>query len=76
MPSIFLLPLIWTVIVEMAVGYILGYRSKNRLMAIFFMNCITNPILNGILYFERFHPFPIRYLWLVLILELCVFIGE
>jgi hypothetical protein len=45
-----ILALFLTLIIEIAVALLLGYRTRLELKTIFWVNVITNPILNYILY--------------------------
>ena len=43
--SVFLEPLVLTLLFELTGAYILGIRKLHRLFLVFLVNCITNPLL-------------------------------
>ncbi len=46
----YIIPLILTLIVELFVVYLLGFRDKKLFLLIFTVNILTNPLLNFIVY--------------------------
>jgi hypothetical protein len=74
----FLIPLVLTLVLELFMAYLFGYRKKKEILAITFINLITNPLMNFIIlvlaiYFELFYNFSIFY---PLVLEFLVIIVE
>ena len=72
----FLLPLVLTIVTEVIVAYVFGFRKKTEIITIIFINLLTNPILNYLLlvngYFSFFEINPT----LILFLELAVVLAE
>lgn len=46
----YLIPLIFTLFVELFVVFLLGFRDKKLFLLIFAVNILTNPLLNFIVY--------------------------
>jgi hypothetical protein len=56
-PNNILTALLYTEIIEVVVGFLLGFRDKKSILAIVFINLITNPILNYILWLNNYYSF-------------------
>lgn len=65
-----------TVILELIVALIFGYRKIIELLAIFFINLITNPAVNLILMFYLYVTYFEMNLLVLLSLELLVVYAE
>ncbi len=66
----YLVPLILTIIIELAVIFLLGFRIKKLFLLIILVNILTNPLLNFLINIYSFDFYQI------LILELAVVIIE
>lgn len=65
-----------TIIFELLIGFILGYRDRLSLLSIICINFITNPLINYLLYLnDNFHFITSRYAFIG-ILEFLVVIVE
>ena len=73
--SNYVVALVLSILIEVSVAYLMGYRESKYLVTIAMINCITNPILNYfilILAFVKFYP---NYLFIGL-LEAIVILAE
>ena len=67
--------LVFTIILECLLAWILGVRSKSDYLGILSINCVTNLLLQFIMWFVVF--FFSKYIYLFLFfLELLVIFGE
>lgn len=73
--EVYLAPLILTIIIELAVVYLLGFREKPILLAVVLVNIVTNPTLNYIISntINLYMDFGISY---ILFLEVIVVLAE
>ena len=66
----YIFPLVFTLLVELTVTYLLGFRNKKLFMLILTVNILTNPFLNFIVYSYTFTFFEI------ILMELLVVVVE
>ena len=72
----YFIALFLTLVIELSVAYILGFRSKNNLFVIILINLITHPSLCYFLWLNSSIPIiPINYISIV-VLEILVAIVE
>lgn len=50
-----LVAFLFTVITEILVAILFGFRNKNSILTVFFINLITNPILNYFLWINNYY---------------------
>jgi hypothetical protein len=72
----FVLALLLTEIVEVAVALFLGYRRPKEIIAVILVNVVTNPSLNYLLFLNDYYGFIRRGLVLILLLEAAVVLIE
>ncbi len=71
LPALFL-----TIAIELAVAFVFGFRKKTEMLAVIFVNLITNPVLNYFVIFgEHFSLFKINFT-VTLLLEILVVLVE
>ena len=75
MPS-FLFALSFTILVEVLVGVILGYRDKQSLLSIALVSLFTNPVLNLIFLINDHYNFLTVDVVTILLMELAVVLVE
>ncbi len=73
--SNYVIALILSIVIEISVTYLMGYKEKKYLLTIAMINCITNPILNYFLLVLTYARFNIN-LPLVGLLEMVVILAE
>lgn len=66
----YIIPLVFTIIIEMLALYLLGFRNRNLYLGLLLVNILTNPLLNFIVM-----EFSINYIG-VIICEIIVVIIE
>jgi O-antigen/teichoic acid export membrane protein len=71
-----ILALALTVVIEIIVAILLGYRKKWELLTIVLINVITNPILNYILIVNSYFNWLSINIFIVISLEVIVVIVE
>ncbi|PIR78571.1 MAG: hypothetical protein COU28_00885 [Candidatus Magasanikbacteria bacterium CG10_big_fil_rev_8_21_14_0_10_36_16] len=74
--SSYLLALFLTMVIELGVALFLGFRKKIEIIAIIFVNLLTNPILNYLLLVNNHFSFFKTNLLIILLLELLVVLAE
>src|SRR3989338_4957376 len=74
--SSYLLTLLLTVAIEILVVSVFGYRNKFILLSIIFVNLITNPLLNYILWLNTSLGFFTTIITNLILLEILVVIAE
>ena len=72
----YILALALTIIIEMGVAFILGYRDRKSLAVVALVNVITNPILNYLLLVIAVYRFMEINTALILCLEAVVALAE
>jgi len=72
----FLPPLLLTILVELTIGNILGYRKKAEMGAIILVNLITNPAINGLVFLNNHYSLIAFTLPILLGLEVLVVVAE
>jgi hypothetical protein len=50
-------PLLLTILIELSVGILLGYRKKVEMAAIVLVNMVTNPLLNYLVFLNNHFSF-------------------
>jgi hypothetical protein len=73
--SNYVVALVLSIIIEVSIAYVMGYRQKKYLLTIMMINFITNPILNYFLLVLSFMKFNINLL-LLGFLEIGVILVE
>jgi hypothetical protein len=73
---IYITALILTLIVELAVAVLFGYKSKRELTGIAAVSLVTNPILNFIFLSNNYFAFLIVNVWSILIMESAIVLIE
>ena len=72
----YFLALILTLVIELSIAYVLGFKTKKDIIAIIFANLITHPLLCYFLWMNSFiFIIPINY-FLIIILEISVVLLE
>jgi hypothetical protein len=71
----YLLALLLTIVIEVGVAYLLGFRTSQYMLAVTMVNVITNPILNYLLLVFGWLGLDVP-LGVVEILEILVVIAE
>lgn len=74
--SSYLLALFLTIVIELAVALFFGFRKKIEIIAIVFINLLTNPILNYLLLVNSYFSFFQTSMSLFLFLEILVILVE
>lgn len=74
--SSYLLALFLTIVIELAVAFFFGFRKKIEIIAIVFVNLLTNPILNYLLLVNNHFSFFKSSLLIILFLEAIVVLIE
>jgi len=74
--SSYLVTLLLTLIIEILVAFVFGYRNKFVLLSIIFVNLITNPLLNCILWLNTSLGFFTTITTNLILLEILVVIAE
>jgi len=74
--SSYLLALFLTIIIELIVAFFFGFRKKIDIIAIIFINLLTNPILNYLLLVNDYFSFFKSSLLIILFLEAIVVLLE
>lgn len=74
--SSFLSALFLTIVIELAVVFFFGFRKKKEIIAIIFINLLTNPILNYLLLVNNHFSFFKPDLSIILFLEVIVVLTE
>lgn len=72
----YFLALILTLVIELSIAYVLGFRTKKDIIAIIFANLITHPLLCYFLWMNSiFFITPVNY-FSIIILEILVVLLE
>jgi hypothetical protein len=71
-----IIPLLFTILVEVIVAIIFGYRSKLEIATVILINLITNPILNYFLLVDGQIRLISINLQLILFLEVVIVLSE
>ncbi len=74
--SSYLLALFLTMVIELAIALFFGFRKKIEIIAIVFVNLLTNPILNYLLLVNDHFSFFKSNLLIILLLEAVVVLIE
>jgi len=74
--SNYLLTLLLTLVIEVLVALVFGYRNKFALLSIIFVNLITNPLLNYILWLNTSSAFFTTIITNLILLEILVVLAE
>ena len=69
-------PLLLTILIEVSVGIILGYRIKVEMAAIALVNLVTNPLLNYLVILNNHYSFLTLSLPMVIGAEVAVVFAE
>ena len=72
----YLLALFLTIAIELVVALFFGFRKKLEIVAIVFVNLLTNPVLNYLLLVNNHFSFFKITLVIILFLELLVVLAE
>lgn len=72
----YLLALFLTIAIELVVALFFGFRKKLEILAIVFVNLLTNPVLNYLLLVNNHFSFFKITLVIILFLELLVVLAE
>jgi hypothetical protein len=72
----YLLALFLTIAIELVVAFFFGFRKKSEIVAIIFVNLLTNPVLNYLLLVNNHFSFFKINLVITLFLELLVVLAE
>ena len=72
----FLLALLITEVVEVAVAYLMGYRGKYFFTILILINILTNPLLNYILTVLNYFNILGSHGFVIIILEILVILAE
>ena len=73
--EVYLLPLVVTIIIELFVLYLLGFKEKKLYAAVALINLVTNPILNLTLFHTKNLLFIFGWIY-IFFLEAIVIICE
>ena len=65
-----------TVVIEAALAFAFGVRTKRGQLVVFLANVITNPILNAIMTVVSFYISPAVYYYVLIPLEILVVFAE
>ncbi len=76
MISNFLLALTGTIVVEVTVVYCCGWRKKEQIWLVVLINCLTNPVLNYVVWLNNYFGFVRIDIGIILFLELVVVVVE
>ena len=71
----YLLAFFLTILIEVAVAFILGYRNRRALLTVICVNLITHPILHYLLFLNWFFPLLPSF-FLLLMLEVAATLAE
>jgi hypothetical protein len=74
--SSYLLALFLTIVIELAVAFFFGFRKRIEIIAIIFINLLTNTILNYFLLANDHFSFFKSSLLIILLLEIVVVLIE
>jgi hypothetical protein len=72
----YLFALFLTIAIELVVAFFFGFRKKSEIVAIVFVNLLTNPVLNYLLLVNNHFSFFKINLAITLFLELLVVLAE
>lgn len=70
------LPLLITLIVEVSVSLLLNFRKREEVLAIIFINLLTNPVLNYFLVIDNVFNILRIDQWGIIVLEILVIFIE
>lgn len=76
MSSNFLVALLLTIAIEVFIAILFGFRNKNSILAVVFINLITNPILNYFLLINNYFSFVFINTINLLIFEIIIILVE
>ncbi len=76
MSSNFLIALLLTIAIEVFIAILFGFRNKNLILAVVFINLITNPILNYFLLINNYFSFVFINTIILLIFEIIIILVE
>ena len=68
--------LVLTVMIEAALAFLFGVRTRYGQGIVLLVNVITNPLLNAVLTVVSFYLSPAAYYWFLVPLELLVVLAE
>ena len=68
--------LVLTVVIEAALAFLFGVRTRYGQGIVLLVNVITNPLLNAVLTVVSFYLSPAAYYWFLVPLELLVVLAE
>jgi hypothetical protein len=69
-------PLLLTIVIEVAVAALLGYRKKTTVMAIIYINIVTNLSLNSLILADFVFSWQIINVYAVILLEIIIVVIE
>ncbi len=72
----YFIALVLTLVIEVTVGLLFGYRSKSAVLAIIGVNLVTHPILNLLIRLNARNQYMLSQVPLILFLELVVVFVE
>jgi hypothetical protein len=72
----YLLALFLTLVIELAVALILGYRSRRELAVVVLVNFVTHPVLHLILFLNNYLAFLTVNDLTIGIMEICIVFVE
>ena len=68
--------LVLTVVIEAALAFLFGVRTRYGQGIVLLVNVITNPLFNAVLTVVSFYLSPAAYYWFLVPLELLVVLAE
>lgn len=68
--------LVLTVLIEAALAFLLGVRTRYGQGIVLLVNVITNPLLNAVLTVVSFYISPAAYYWFLVPLEIIIVLAE
>ena len=68
--------LFFTIVIELVVAFLFGFRKKIELITIVLVNLVTNPILNYFLLVNDYFSFWPRSMVLIIFLEVLIVLLE
>lgn len=76
MSSNFPIALLLTIVIEVFIAVLFGFRNKNSILGVVFINLITNPIFNYFLWINTYFSFVSINQTLLLIFETVIILVE
>jgi len=74
--SSYLLTFLLTVIIEIFVGYLFLLRDRESIVTIFFINLLTNPLINYLVFLNSKLNLLETNWYIIIILEVCIVLLE